>query len=105
MEEHRRSLELEARRLSQFQLASKPLAGQSCLGYSMDELKVPEDNSRFPSADRYHYLLDVLNSGSSSDDNPKFSVNNCCDHDGAQGLNLPENPFAPALDSSISAVM
>ncbi|KAL0406988.1 UNVERIFIED_CONTAM: Zinc finger CCCH domain-containing protein 18 [Sesamum latifolium] len=110
MEDHRRSLELEARRLSQFQFASKPLAGQSCLGYSMDELKVPEDltcadNSRFPSADRYHYLLDVLNSGSSSDDNPKFSVNNCCDHDGAQGLNLPDNPFAPALDSSISAAM
>ncbi|KAL0301082.1 UNVERIFIED_CONTAM: Zinc finger CCCH domain-containing protein 18 [Sesamum radiatum] len=43
MEDHRRSLELEARRLSQFQLASKPLAGQSCLGYSMDELKVPEE--------------------------------------------------------------
>ncbi|KAL0320861.1 UNVERIFIED_CONTAM: Zinc finger CCCH domain-containing protein 18 [Sesamum radiatum] len=105
MEDHRRSIELEARRVSQFQLASKPLAGQSFLGYSMDELRMPEGHSEFPSADRYYYLLDVLNSGSSSDDYPKFSVNNCRDHDGAQGLNLPDNPFAPAFDSSISAVM
>lgn len=42
MEEHEQALELEALRLSQLQLTGKHLVGQSCMGYSLDELKPPE---------------------------------------------------------------
>lgn len=35
-------LELETMRLSRLHLACKPMPTQSCLGYSMNELKVPE---------------------------------------------------------------
>ncbi|KAI3466437.1 hypothetical protein Pfo_023100 [Paulownia fortunei] len=103
--DHDKALELETRHLSQLQLAPKPLAGQSCLGYSMDELKVPEDHPKFPSGEHYNYLLDVLNSGSTSDDNPKYPVNTCSDQESVQGVNLPDSPFASAVASSISAVM
>uniref|UniRef100_A0A5B7B6F9 Putative zinc finger CCCH domain-containing protein 18 n=1 Tax=Davidia involucrata TaxID=16924 RepID=A0A5B7B6F9_DAVIN len=74
MEEHELALELERRRLSELHVARKPLGNQSYFGYSMDELKVSEacaDHSKFPSADRFNYVLDVLNSGSTSDNNPQ----------------------------------
>ncbi|KAG8386040.1 hypothetical protein BUALT_Bualt03G0107700 [Buddleja alternifolia] len=104
-EEHKQqALELEMMRLSQLQLA-KPAASQSCMGYSMHELKVPEDHPNFPSAERFSYLLDVLKSGSTSDDNPKYSVNNCGDQESGQGPNLPDSPFASVVASSISAVI
>ncbi|KAL0362906.1 UNVERIFIED_CONTAM: Zinc finger CCCH domain-containing protein 18 [Sesamum calycinum] len=105
MEEHEQVLELETMRLSQLQLAGKQMAGQSCFSYSMDKLKVPEDHPEFPSAERFNYLLDVLNCGSTSDDHPKFPVSNCGDQESAQGLNLPDSPFASAVASSISAVI
>lgn len=36
---------------------------------------------KFPSKEHYNYLFDVLNSGSTSGDNPKYPVNNCGDHE------------------------
>lgn len=105
MEEHEQALELETMRLSKLQLACKPVGSQSCLSYSMDEIKLAEDHSKFLSADRFNHLFDVLNSGSSSDDNPKYPVNNCGDQESSQGLNLPDSPFASAAASSISAVI
>ncbi|KAI3456835.1 hypothetical protein Pfo_013498 [Paulownia fortunei] len=105
IEEHENAFELETMRLSQLQLGCKPVVSQSCLGYSMDELKVPEDHPKFPSVERFSYLFDVLNSGSTSDDNPKYPANNCGDQESAQGINLPDSPFASAVASSISAVI
>lgn len=42
MEEQEHMIELEAMRLAQLQLAGRPISRQSCLGHSMDELKLPE---------------------------------------------------------------
>ncbi|KAA8523577.1 hypothetical protein F0562_010000 [Nyssa sinensis] len=99
MEEHELALELERRRLSELQVARKPLGNYSYFGDSMD-------HSKFPSAACFNYLLDVLNSGSTSDDNPKHTATNCSDQESSQGLELPESPFAaPPIASSISAVI
>ncbi|CAK9163860.1 unnamed protein product [Ilex paraguariensis] len=103
MEEHE-ALELERRRLSKLQLARKPQPNQSYFGSSMDELKVSEDHSNFPSAERFDYLLDVLNSGSSSDYNTNQSGINHSDQESG-GHNLPDSPFASPVASSISAVI
>ncbi|PIM98086.1 hypothetical protein CDL12_29436 [Handroanthus impetiginosus] len=105
MEEHGHALELETMRLSHIQLTGKPLASQLCLGTSMDELQVPEDQLKFPSAERFNYLLDIMNNGSTSDDNSMYPVNNCGDQESSQGLNLPDSPFASVVASSISAVI
>uniref|UniRef100_A0A5B7B5H5 Putative zinc finger CCCH domain-containing protein 18-like isoform X2 n=1 Tax=Davidia involucrata TaxID=16924 RepID=A0A5B7B5H5_DAVIN len=104
MEEHEVALELERRRLSGLQVARKPLGNQSYFGYSMDELKVSEDHSKFPSMECFNYFLDALNSGSTSDDNPKHTGTNCADQESSQGLELPESPFASPIASSISTV-
>ncbi|KAL2456643.1 Zinc finger CCCH domain-containing protein 18 [Forsythia ovata] len=105
MEEHEQALELETMRLSQLRLTRKHLASQSCMGYSLDELKPPEDHSKFTSAERFNYLLDVLNNGSATPDNPKYSIANCGEQESNQGLNLPDSPFASAVANSISAVI
>ncbi|KAI5674720.1 hypothetical protein M9H77_15084 [Catharanthus roseus] len=97
MQDHEQALEFESRRLSQLQLARKHLTNQSCFGYSMDELTVSEDCSKFPSAERFNYLLDVLNSnGSTSDDNLKQQqhhhpgTTHFVDQESTEGLNLPD---------------
>lgn len=105
MEEQEHTIEFEAMRFAQIQLAGRPMTSQSCLGYSMDELKVPEGHPKFPSKEHFNYLFDVLNSGSTSDDNPKYPVNNCGDHESTQGVSLPDSPFASVVASSISAVI
>ncbi|XP_057765503.1 zinc finger CCCH domain-containing protein 18-like [Salvia miltiorrhiza] len=105
MEEQEHTIEVEAMRLAQLQLAGRPITSQSIFGYSMDELKVPEGHPKFPSREQFNYLLGVLNSGSTSDDNPKYPVNNCGDQESAQGVSLPDSPFASAVASSISAVI
>ncbi|GER32856.1 RNA binding protein [Striga asiatica] len=97
MEEHEHAMELETMRLSQLQLGCKSFPIQNCLGFSMDELKVPQE--------RFISLLDALNSGSTNDDNTKLPSNNCGDQESSQGLNLPESPFASAVASSVSAVI
>ncbi|GAV86841.1 RRM_6 domain-containing protein [Cephalotus follicularis] len=104
MEQHEQTLELERRHLAEMQLARKPLANDSYFGYSMDGLKVSEDHLNFPSAERFSYLLDVLNNGSSTDDKIRHTDTTCTDQE-SEVLNLPESPFASAIASSISMVI
>lgn len=105
MEEQERTLELERRHLAELHLARKPPASQPYFGYSMDGLKVSDDNFNFPSAERFNYLLDVLNSGSTSDDSKLMHTDGFIDQESSQVLNLPESPFASPLASSISTVI
>ncbi|GFZ05041.1 CCCH-type zinc fingerfamily protein with RNA-binding domain-containing protein [Actinidia rufa] len=65
MEDYKQGLEVQTKRLSELQLARKSQANQSCFGYSMDELKASE-------AERFNYLLDVINNDPTIDDNPKL---------------------------------
>ncbi|XP_044472951.1 zinc finger CCCH domain-containing protein 18-like isoform X3 [Mangifera indica] len=67
MDEREQALELERRHLAELQLVQKPLASQPYFGYTMDGLKVSSDPLNFPSAERFSYLLDVLNNGSATD--------------------------------------
>lgn len=109
MEEHEKALELERRRLSELQLAPKPMTHHSYFGYSLDELKLPEagaEQAEFPSAERFSYLLDVLNNGSStSEDKVRHISTHCNEQESSQGLNLPESPFASPIGSGISTVI
>lgn len=100
MVEHERALQLETMRLSQLQLSGKHLTTQSCLDYSMDDLKFPKGHTKFQSTDRHNFFSDVVNKGATSD---KYTTNNCSDQESAQGLNLPDSPFT--VGSSISAVI
>ncbi|KAL7088060.1 hypothetical protein ACP275_13G106000 [Erythranthe tilingii] len=97
------ALDREAmQRLSQLQLADRLVSNPSCFGYSINQPRLPE----VPSVDRFSYLFDCLKIGSTSNNtNPKYTVNNCGDQESAQGISLPENPFASAAGSSISAVI
>ncbi|KAH9745222.1 zinc finger CCCH domain-containing protein 18 [Citrus sinensis] len=104
MEEHEQAIELERRRLSEMQLACKPMNHHSYFGYSMDELQVSEEQGDFPSAERFNYLLDVLNNGSTSEDQVSHISTHYNDQD-SQGLNLPESPFASPIGSGISTVI
>ncbi|XP_037496501.1 zinc finger CCCH domain-containing protein 18 isoform X3 [Jatropha curcas] len=104
MEEHGNVLEFERRRLSDLQLAPKSHNHHSYFGYSMDELKFSEEQAEFPSAERFNYLLDVLNNGSSSEEKLRHISTNYNDQD-SQGLNLPESPFASTIGSGISTVI
>ncbi|XP_031253343.1 zinc finger CCCH domain-containing protein 18-like isoform X1 [Pistacia vera] len=104
MEEHEQALEFERRHLAELQLVQKPLASQPYFGYSMDGLKVSEDHLNFPSAERFSYLLDVLNNGSAAD-GVKHAENNYTDQESSEGLNLPDSPFASPIASGISTVI
>ncbi|XP_015583939.2 zinc finger CCCH domain-containing protein 18 isoform X1 [Ricinus communis] len=104
MEENEHALEFERRRLLEFHLGPKSLNHQSYLGCSMDELKLSEEHAEFPSAERFNYLLDVLNNGSSSEGKFRRISTNYNDQD-SQGINLPESPFASPIRSGISTVM
>ncbi|XP_062169153.1 zinc finger CCCH domain-containing protein 18-like isoform X4 [Alnus glutinosa] len=106
MEDQEQVLELERRRLAELQLARKHPASQPYFGYSSDGFKVshvPADPFDFPSAERFNYLLDVLNSGSASDDNRHIDTSHTDPE--SQTLNLPESPFASAIASGISTVI
>ncbi|KAK4491772.1 hypothetical protein RD792_002547 [Penstemon davidsonii] len=96
MEEHKHAMELETMRLSQLQLARKPLTGQSCFCHPMDEPRVPQDHAKFPSGGRFSYLIDILNSGSTSDDRS--------DRESGKGLNQPDIPFASKPGGGVSTV-
>ncbi|XP_024021937.1 zinc finger CCCH domain-containing protein 18 isoform X1 [Morus notabilis] len=104
MEQHERALELETRRLSGMHLAGKPVNNQPFFGYSMDELKVSEDQFTLPSTDQVSRLLDVLNCGSTSDDKFKHTDTHFTDQE-SQALNLPDSPFASSIASGISTVI
>ncbi|XP_021887115.1 zinc finger CCCH domain-containing protein 18 isoform X2 [Carica papaya] len=107
-EEHEQALELERRRFSELQFTPKPMPPpHSYFGYSMDELKVPDacaEQNEFPSAERFNYLLDVLNTGSTSEDRVRRVSTRYIDQE-SQGLNLPESPFASPIVSGISTVI
>ncbi|GMY31035.1 zinc finger CCCH domain-containing protein 18-like isoform X4 [Fagus crenata] len=106
MEEQEQALELERRHLAELQLARKHPASQTYFGYSMDDLKVSNDPFNFPSAERFNYLLDVLNSGSAGDDSkPGHTDTSYSDQESNQVLNLPESPFASPIASGISTVI
>ncbi|KAJ0973637.1 hypothetical protein J5N97_015602 [Dioscorea zingiberensis] len=92
-------LELERRRLSEFNIVQKPLVQQPYYGFSMDEFKLPE-------ADHFSYVLDALNNGSTSDDkaNNNLNGNNFSDPE-SNPIELPESPFASPVGSSISAMV
>ncbi|XP_057956354.1 zinc finger CCCH domain-containing protein 18 isoform X2 [Malania oleifera] len=105
MEEHEQALEFERRRLLDLHLAPRSLTHHPCFGYSMDELKLSEEQVELESAERFHYLLDVLNHGSStSEDKIRHTSPNYNDQESSQGLNLPESPFASPIGSGISTV-
>ncbi|XP_050207079.1 zinc finger CCCH domain-containing protein 18 isoform X2 [Mercurialis annua] len=104
MEEHELALEFERQRLSEFQSAPKSHNHHTYFGYSMDELKLSKEHAEFPSAERFNYLLDVLNSGSSSDDRLRHTTTHYNDQE-SQGVNLPESPFASPLANRISTVI
>lgn len=95
MQDHDQVLESEAQRLSQLQLARKHLSNQSCFGYSMDELKLSEeDGSKFPSPECLNHLLDVLNYESTSDDKLKdTTTGSYFMNQERESLNLPDSPF------------
>ncbi|XVF81462.1 hypothetical protein PTKIN_Ptkin15bG0157300 [Pterospermum kingtungense] len=105
MEDHEQALEFERRRFAELQLLHKPhMTNHSYFGCSMDELKHVDacaDQADFPSAERFSYLLDVLNTGSTSVEKVGHISTNYADQDSSQGLNLPESPFAAPIGSSI----
>ncbi|KAK2995648.1 hypothetical protein RJ640_013605 [Escallonia rubra] len=104
IEGHEQALEFERRRLSELQLAAKPLNSQPHFGYSFDELKLSEGQPEFPSAERFNYLLDVLNNGSTSEEKVWRINTTCNDQESSQGLNLPDSPFS-AIGSGISTAI
>ncbi|XWS36693.1 hypothetical protein CRYUN_Cryun20dG0107400 [Craigia yunnanensis] len=108
-EDHEQALEFERRRFSELQLPPKQhLTNHSYFGCSMDELKHADacaEKADFPSAERFNYLLDVLNTGSTSEEKVRHISTNYSDQDSSQGLNLPESPFASPIGSGISTVI
>lgn len=84
-------LELETRRLAQLQLSRKPVTTLPYFGPPMDELHISQQRSS--------HLLDVRNSGSSDEDNPKDSGSPYADDERNQQINLPDSPFASGVSS------
>ncbi|KAJ8766581.1 hypothetical protein K2173_023828 [Erythroxylum novogranatense] len=113
LEEQDQAFELERRRLAKLQMVQKPTADPSYFDYSMDGLKISEASLNIvleidfnlPSAERFGYILNALNTGSANDDKTKIVDSNYIDQDSCQGINLPESPFASAIVSSISTVI
>ncbi|KAK8688704.1 hypothetical protein V6N13_087448 [Hibiscus sabdariffa] len=106
IDDREQALEFERRHFSELQLAPKQhMTNQFYFGYSMDELKHADDQAAdFPTYKRFNYLLDVLNTGSTSEDKVKHISTNYNDQD-IQGINLPESPFASPIGSGISTVL
>lgn len=97
IEEHEEALELERRRFSELQLASKHLNhNQLYLGYSEEAV---------PSAEHFDYVFDGINIGSTSEDRVRHMSDNYNDQESSQGFNLPESPFASPIGNGISTVI
>ncbi|KAF3443272.1 hypothetical protein FNV43_RR12954 [Rhamnella rubrinervis] len=108
IEENEQAFELERRCLSELQLAAKPLSHRPYYGYAMDELKLseaPAEQTDFPSAERFSYLMDVFNNGSTSENKLRRINTHYKDQDSSQGLDLPESPFASPIASGISTAI
>ncbi|KAM7498418.1 hypothetical protein LguiA_022832 [Lonicera macranthoides] len=104
IEEHEQLLEFESRRFSELHLAAKPLNDHSYFGYTMDDFKPSEAQAEqvaFPSAEQFNYLLDVLNNGSTSDENVRRINTRYNDQESGQGVHLPDSPFASPIASGI----
>lgn len=98
MEQHQRALEIEARRLSEVQLAAKPVNNhQPFFGFSIDEFK--QDPFDFQTPERFTNLFDVFGSPSNDQFKP-----NIADQE-SQVLNLPDSPFSASIASGISTVI
>ncbi|XP_039146376.1 zinc finger CCCH domain-containing protein 18 isoform X1 [Dioscorea cayenensis subsp. rotundata] len=98
-------LELERRRLAEFNIVQKPLVQQPYYSFSMDEFKLPEGPDEFVPADHFSCVLDALNNGSTSDDKANnHTGNNFSDQESNQ-IELPESPFASPVGSNISAII
>lgn len=92
-------IELERRHFSELQDVLKPV--NTSFVHSMNELKLSEDHSRFPSVERFNHVLDVLTDGSTSDDQARnVGTDNIVPASSVE-LDLPESPFASAIPSSI----
>ncbi|KAK1396156.1 zinc finger CCCH domain-containing protein 18-like [Heracleum sosnowskyi] len=106
MEEHERLLEFERMRFSEMQLAAKSMNHHPYFGYAPSEMKLSEAHEEqpdFPSAERFNYLLDVLNNGSgTTEETIKHIETKYNDQESTQGLNLPDSPFASPMTSRIS---
>ncbi|KAF5461172.1 hypothetical protein F2P56_020991 [Juglans regia] len=105
IEEQEQAFELQRMRLAGLHLAQKPPINQPYFGYSMEGLKVSDDPLNFPSAERFEYLLDVLSSGSASNDSKHRHTDTHTDPESSQALNLPESPFASPIASGISTAI
>ncbi|XP_055824887.1 zinc finger CCCH domain-containing protein 18-like isoform X2 [Solanum dulcamara] len=91
-------LELETGRLAQLQLSRKPMAALPYFHSPMDEFNISQPHS--------NHLLDIQNSGSSEEDNPKYSGSHYADDESNQRINLPDSPFASGVvTSSVSSVL
>ncbi|KAM7251391.1 hypothetical protein ACFE04_023274 [Oxalis oulophora] len=87
MEERERVFELERKRLAELHFAGKsPMPNYSYIGYSMDTLKESD-------AERFNYVLDVLNNSPSDEKFRHSETTYAADQDG-DVLNLPDSPFA-----------
>ncbi|KAG1366970.1 zinc finger CCCH domain-containing protein 18 [Cocos nucifera] len=73
--------ELERKRLSELNLASKPLTRQPYFSYDMEGFKVTEDSNEFPLVDHFSYTLDALNNVSTSDDKARQTSNSYSDQE------------------------
>lgn len=103
--EQEESLEAQIRRLSDLQLARKSLANNPySLRYSMDEFSVHDDHAKFPSAERFNHLLDVLNNDPQGDNFVKETEANHANPESFEvGVSLPESPFAPVASTISTA--
>ncbi|XP_024032095.1 zinc finger CCCH domain-containing protein 18 isoform X2 [Morus notabilis] len=104
MLDNEEGFKLDRRCFSEMNLTAKPSSHRSYYGYSMDELKLPEEQAEFPYAERFSYLLDVLNNASTSEEKELVHISTKCNEQDSQGLNLPESPFASAIGSGILTV-
>ncbi|XP_065868951.1 zinc finger CCCH domain-containing protein 54-like [Euphorbia lathyris] len=87
IEEQEQVLEFQRRRLAGLQAARNTMGNQSYFAYSMDALKVSEDNFNFPSVKPFSFLFDALNNDPTSNDKIRLTEANYTDQS-SQGLNI-----------------
>lgn len=102
IEDPEQIFELERRRPLEMHMTQKSQAHQSYFGYSMDGLKVSEDQLNFPSTE-FNYLMEAFNTSAASDEKIKRLETNTDQE--SEGLNLPDSPFASPIASGISTVI
>ncbi|KAK9734925.1 hypothetical protein RND81_04G171800 [Saponaria officinalis] len=103
MEQQEQALEMERRRISDFQLQRNNIHNRQFMNYGMEELHSFKDAPNFSSVEQYQHLLQAVNNGSVTGDGSHL----CADYteQDSQGINLPENPFASAIGNGIPAVI